>query len=71
VAHHRGCRSDAAEAAGCLESYILSVMQGVWADGIDTATDAGLRELAERFESEGKDASRITIRITAWKRRPE
>ncbi len=30
-----------------------------------------LRELAERFESEGKDASRITIRITAWKRRPE
>ena len=30
-----------------------------------------LRELAERFESEGKDASRITIRVTAWKRRPE
>jgi hypothetical protein len=32
---------------------------------------ATLRELAERFEAEGKDASRITIRITAWKRRPE
>jgi len=40
--------ADAAEAAGCLERSILSVMQGVWADGIDTATDAGLRELAER-----------------------
>src|SRR5262249_18377476 len=32
---------------------------------------ATLRELAERLEAEGKDASRITIRITAWKRRPE
>jgi hypothetical protein len=32
---------------------------------------ATLRELAERFEAEGKDASRITIRVTAWKRRLE
>ena len=32
---------------------------------------ATLREFAERLEGEGKDASRITIRITAWKRRPE
>ena len=40
--------ADAAEAAGCPERSILSVMQGVWADGIDTATDAGLRELAGR-----------------------
>ncbi|MFC4313008.1 hypothetical protein ACFPN2_28250 [Steroidobacter flavus] len=30
-----------------------------------------LRELADRIEAEGKDASRITIRVTAWKRRPE
>jgi hypothetical protein len=30
-----------------------------------------LRELAERIEAEGKDASRVMIRITAWKRRPE
>jgi len=30
-----------------------------------------LRELAERIEAEGKDASRVTIRITAWKPRPE
>lgn len=32
---------------------------------------ATLRELAKRLEAEGKDASRINIRITAWKRRPE
>jgi 2-hydroxychromene-2-carboxylate isomerase len=37
-----------AREAGRLEPYLLSVMQGVWADGIDTATDAGLRHLAER-----------------------
>jgi len=32
---------------------------------------ATLRGLAERLEAEGGDASRITIRVTAWKRRPE
>ena len=30
-----------------------------------------LRELAERLEAEGRDASRITIHIAAWKRRRE
>jgi hypothetical protein len=30
-----------------------------------------LRELAERLEAEGKDVSRITVRIAAWKRKPE
>jgi 2-hydroxychromene-2-carboxylate isomerase len=37
-----------ARQAGQLEPYVLSVMQGVWADGIDTATDVGLRTLVER-----------------------
>ena len=32
---------------------------------------ATLRDLANRLEAEGKDASRIMIRITAWKRRPK
>ncbi|MBK6462400.1 MAG: hypothetical protein IPF92_15495 [Myxococcales bacterium] len=36
-----------------------------------TSAASALRELAERFESEGAAASRITIRVTAWKRRPE
>lgn len=39
---------DPARQSGRLEPYLLSVMQGVWADGIDTATDAGLRHLVER-----------------------
>ena len=30
-----------------------------------------LRTLADRLEREGKDASRIAIRLTAWKRRSE
>lgn len=37
-----------AERAGRLEPFILSVMAGVWADGIDTASDDGLRMLVER-----------------------
>jgi hypothetical protein len=41
-------------------------------DLIDAKSAAAtLRELAERIEAEGRDASRITIRVTAWKRRPE
>jgi hypothetical protein len=32
---------------------------------------ATLREVAERLEAEGKNVSRITIRITAWRRLPE
>lgn len=39
---------EGAAKAGRLEAYILSVMQGVWADGVDMASDAGLRRLAER-----------------------
>lgn len=39
---------EGAARAGRLEAYVLSVMQGVWADGVDTASDAGLRLLAER-----------------------
>jgi hypothetical protein len=35
-----------------------------------SAADA-LRKLAGQLEHEGKDASRIAIRVTAWKRRPE
>lgn len=35
------------------------------------AAATALRELAARLEAEGKDASRVAIRITAWKRRRE
>jgi 2-hydroxychromene-2-carboxylate isomerase len=37
-----------AERAGRLEQYVMSVMTGVWADGIDTASEVGLRTLVER-----------------------
>lgn len=37
-----------ADSFGRLEAYILSVMQGVWADGIDTATDDGMQRLVQR-----------------------
>jgi 2-hydroxychromene-2-carboxylate isomerase len=55
-----------ADQAGLLEPYLLSVMQGVWADGIDTATDAGLRYLVERA---GLDWSAMRPRLTqeSWR----
>ena len=41
-------------------------------DLVDAKSAAkALRDFAERLEGEGKDATRVTIRITAWKRRPE
>jgi hypothetical protein len=41
-------------------------------DVVDATSAAKvLREIAERLEMEAKDASRVAIRITAWKRRPE
>ncbi len=57
---------DGAARAGRLEAYILSVMQGVWADGVDTATDAGLRLLVERA---GLDwaALRPALADEAWR----
>lgn len=54
----------------------LPVGEEVVLEASNELTDAGaaakaLRRLAERIEAEGKHASRISIRITAWKRRPE
>jgi len=39
---------EVASAAGQLPAYLLSVMQGVWADGLDLATDDGLCTCVER-----------------------
>jgi len=35
------------------------------------AAAAALRKLADRLDAEGKDASRVQIRVIAWKRRTE
>ena len=35
------------------------------------AAAKALRQLAERMEAEGKDSTRISIRVTAWRRRSE
>lgn len=37
-----------AEREGLGERYVLSFMQGVWAEGIDAGSDRGLRRIAER-----------------------
>lgn len=37
-----------AERYGRGQAYVLSFMQGVWAEGIDAGTDRGLRHIAER-----------------------
>ncbi|MBN9428011.1 MAG: DsbA family protein [Burkholderiales bacterium] len=47
--------ADVAQRAGRLVPYLLSVMQGVWADGIDTASDEGMRRLSERAELDWRD----------------
>lgn len=53
--------AELAQARGLLEPYVLSVMQGVWAEGIDTATDAGLQQLVERA---GLDWAEAQPRLT-------
>jgi hypothetical protein len=35
------------------------------------AAATALRTLADRLDAEGKDASRVQVRVTAWKRRME
>ncbi|MGI9133586.1 MAG: DsbA family protein [Rhodoferax sp.] len=37
-----------AERCGCGPAYLLSFMQGVWAEGLDAGSDRGLRRIAER-----------------------
>lgn len=37
-----------AERMGKGQEYVLSVMQGIWAEGVDAGSDAGLRRMAER-----------------------
>jgi 2-hydroxychromene-2-carboxylate isomerase len=45
-----------AERMGLGQAYVLSFMQGVWAEGIDAGSDKGLRRIVERAGLSWDDA---------------
>jgi 2-hydroxychromene-2-carboxylate isomerase len=55
-----------AEREGRGEAYLLSFMQGVWAEGIDAGSDRGLRTIAERAGL-AWDACRVALRDDSWR----
>jgi 2-hydroxychromene-2-carboxylate isomerase len=59
-----------AEREGRAPQFLLSFMQGVWAEGIDAGTDRGLRTLAERAGLAWTDA-RAALEDDAWRRTAE
>ena len=59
-----------AERQGLGQQYVLSFMQGVWAEGLDAGGDRGLRIIAQRAGldwAQSKDA----LRDTAWRDQAE
>ena len=59
-----------AERAGKGQQYVLSFMQGVWAEGIDAGSERGLRSIAERSGLSWDDARRA-LQDEAWRERAE
>jgi 2-hydroxychromene-2-carboxylate isomerase len=55
-----------AERQGLGQPYVLSFMQGVWAEGIDAGSDRGLRRIAERAGLSWTDALKA-IDDPAWR----
>ena len=55
-----------AERLGKGHQYVLSFMQGVWAEGVDAGSDRGLRRLAERAGLSWDDA-RQAMKDDAWR----
>jgi 2-hydroxychromene-2-carboxylate isomerase len=55
-----------AERAGRGEAYVLSVMHGVWAEGVDMGSDRGLRKLAERAGLQWS-AAREALSDDSWR----
>ena len=55
-----------AEQAGKGQDYLLSFMQGVWAEGIDAGSDRGLRKIVERAGLSWPDA-RMALKEDAWR----
>lgn len=56
-----------AERQGRGQAFVLSFMQGVWAEGIDAGSDRGLRRIAERAGLSWEDA-RQALKDDGWRR---
>lgn len=59
-----------AERAGKGESYLLSFMHGVWAEGIDAGSDSGLRKIVERAGLDWGQA-RAALKDEGWRKTAE
>lgn len=55
-----------AERQGLGQAYVLSFMQGVWAEGIDAGSDRGLRRIAQRAGLPWADAQQA-LHDPAWR----
>lgn len=55
-----------AERAGKGPAYLLSFMQGVWAEGIDAGSDRGLRRIIERAGLSW-DEARVALKDETWR----
>ncbi len=59
-----------AERAGKGESYLLSFLRGVWAEGIDAGSDRGLRKIVERAGLDWGQA-RLALKDEGWRKTAE
>jgi 2-hydroxychromene-2-carboxylate isomerase len=59
-----------AERADKIESYLLSFMRGVWAEGIDAGSDRGLRKIVERAGLDWSQA-RVALKDQTWRKTAE
>ena len=55
-----------AEEKGVLKEYLLSFLEGVWADGINAGTDKGLRQIAERAGLNWHDVTQA-LKTDQWR----
>jgi 2-hydroxychromene-2-carboxylate isomerase len=55
-----------AQRQGVAEAYVLSFMQGVWAEGLDAGSNAGLRAIAERAGLAWPDAQ-AALQDSGWR----
>ncbi|MES2415333.1 MAG: DsbA family protein [Pseudomonadota bacterium] len=59
-----------AERAGKGEAYLLSFMQGVWAEGLDAGSERGLRRIAERAGLDWLPA-KAALKDESWRQTAE